>query len=64
MYRELLMSLILHARDGMEKIIYLTLSATDLMHLNNRGMKLLCVEKMERQAKNSCSENCCGNAFC
>ncbi|AQW76419.1 hypothetical protein EAJ19_23415 [Escherichia coli] len=51
MYRELLMSLILHARDNMEKIIYLTLSATDLMHLNNIGMKLLCVEKMKRQVK-------------
>ncbi|HIB9847675.1 TPA: hypothetical protein ACWZIO_005021 [Escherichia coli] len=45
------MSLILHARDNMEKIIYLTLSATDLMHLNNIGMKLLCVEKNEKAGK-------------
>ena len=36
MYGELQIYYLLHARDGMEKIIYLTLSATDLMHLNNR----------------------------
>ncbi len=64
MYRELLISLTLHARDGLEQIIYLTLSATEFMHLNSRNMKPLCVEKMERQAKNICSENCCGNVFC
>lgn len=51
MYRELLISLTLHARDGLEQIIYLTLSATEFMHLNSRNMKPLCVEKWKGRQK-------------
>ncbi|TFX86879.1 hypothetical protein DEN95_17640 [Escherichia coli] len=53
MYRELLISLTLHARDGLEQIIYLTLSATEFMHLNSRNMKLCVWKKWKGRQKTS-----------